>query len=146
MFIIWQKSAFESFQVVYNMELCPISHCTPSVKVKGLLTKSGYITKINRNNGKLYTNNSYIIPNPSKLKKLNFNLDILVQSLGLILSNSNWNYDVSSQANESPRNWPITEWIHCDELLFTTTCQSSSTGWPTFISLTMTNCDWPVKS
>ena len=35
----------------------------------GLLTKFGYITKIEKNNWKLYTNNSYIMPNPSKLKK-----------------------------------------------------------------------------
>ena len=48
------------------------------------------------------------------------NQDILAQSWGLILSNSKWNYDVSRQTNKSTRNWPITEWIQCDELLFTT--------------------------
>ena len=56
---------------------------------KGLLTKFGYITKIKNNNWKLYTNSSYIMPNSSKLKKIKCNQDILVQSCGLILSNSN---------------------------------------------------------
>ena len=35
------------------------------------LTKFGYITKIKKNNWKLYTNSSYIMPNFSKLKKSN---------------------------------------------------------------------------
>ena len=56
---------------------------------------------------------------------------MLDQSWGLILSYSDWNYDASSSTNESTRNLPITEWIHCDELLFTTTCPSI-TDWPFF--------------
>ena len=55
----------------------------------GLLTKSGYITKIKKTNLKLYISNSSIMPNISKLKKIKCNQDILVQSLGFILSNSN---------------------------------------------------------
>ena len=101
---------------------------------KGILTKSGYITKIKKNNWRLYTNNnSYIMPNLLKLKKIKCNQDILVQSWRLILSNSNWNCDVSRSTNESTRNWPITEWIHCDELLYNSSCQSS-TDWPNFFS------------
>ena len=65
----------------------------------------------------------------------------MVPSWGLILSNSNRNYDVSSLTNVNTRNWPITEWIHCDELLFTTNCQSSSTNLPIFYN-TITDCDW----
>ena len=38
-----------------------------------LLTKIGYITKIRKNNWKLYTNSSCIMPNPSKLKKIKCN-------------------------------------------------------------------------
>ena len=45
-----------------------------------LLTKFGYITKIKKNNWKLYTSSSYIMPNFSKLKKIKCNQDILVQS------------------------------------------------------------------
>ena len=37
--------------------------------------------------------------------------------------------------------------MHCDELLLTTTCQSSSTGRPIFLlQITMKDCDWPIKS
>ena len=37
--------------------------------------------------------------------------------------------------------------MHCDELLFTTTRQSSSTGRPIFpLTNTMTDCDWPIRS
>ena len=71
----------------------------------------------------MYTNNSYIIPNCLHLKKIKWNLDILAQSWELILSNSNWRYNVISPTNESTHNWPITEWIHCDELLFKTIYQ-----------------------
>ena len=39
--------------------------------IKGLLTNFGYITKIKKNNWKLYTNSSYIMPNFSELKKPN---------------------------------------------------------------------------
>ena len=55
----------------------------------GLLTKSGYITKIKKTNLKLYISNSSIMLNISKLKKIKCNQDFLVQSLGFILSNSN---------------------------------------------------------
>ena len=58
----------------------------------------------------------------------------MVQSWGLILSNSNWKRNVFRPANQSTRNWPITEWIHCDEPLFNTTCQSASTSWPNLFS------------
>ena len=47
--------------------------------IKNLLTKSGYITET-KSNWKLYTNNSYIMPSSSKLKKIKCNLEILVQS------------------------------------------------------------------
>ena len=42
----------------------------------------------------MYTNNSYIMPYHSKLKKIKCNRAILVQSWRLILSNSNWKCDV----------------------------------------------------
>ena len=48
---------------------------------KGLLTKSGYITEIEKNDCKLYTNNSSIMPKLSRLKKkIECNQDIFVQS------------------------------------------------------------------
>ena len=107
-------------------------HATGQLITKyiGLLTKSDYTTKIKTNSWKLYTNNSYIMSDLWKIEKIKCNQYIWVQCWGLILSNSNWNYDVSSITNESMRSWPTTEWIHSDELLFTTTCQSSSTNWP----------------
>ena len=67
-------------------------------------------------------------------KKNKCNQGILVPSWVLILSNSNRNYDVRSHNQWSARNWPIAEWMHWDELLLTTTCQSSSTGRPIFLS------------
>ena len=82
----------------------------------------------------MYTNNSSIMPNLSKLKKIKCNQVILDQSWGLILSSSIWNCNVIRSTNESTCNWPITEWIHCDELLFNTTYQSSSTNWPNLFS------------
>ena len=39
-----------------------------------------------------------------------------------------------TKTNESTHNWAITERINCDDLLFTTTCQSPSTDRPFFLS------------
>ena len=68
------------------------------------------------------------MPNLSKLKKIKCSQDILVQSWGLILSNSNWIRDAigTVQWKSAYTNWlfihtALTEWIHYDELLTTTT-------------------------
>ena len=60
----------------------------------------------------------------------------------MILSNSNWKYNVSSPTNESTRNRPITEWIYCDEILFNTTYQSLSTNW----HISFTQLQWQTVS
>ena len=54
--------------------------CEWKMLIKGLLTKSGYITNTKKNNWKLYTNNSYIIAKSSNLKKIKCSQDISAQS------------------------------------------------------------------
>ena len=82
------------------------------------------------------------MPNSLKLKRIKCNQDILTQSWGLILSNSNWKYNVSSPTNESARNRPITESIYYEELLFNTIYQSLSTNW----HISFTQLQWQTVS
>ena len=58
------------------------------------------------------------------------NQDNLVQGLALLLSNCNWNYDVTSHDRRKCTEY--TEWMRNDELLIATTGQYSSAGRPIF--------------
>ena len=60
---------------------------------KGLLTKLGYINKITKSCTQTTVMSFDFFQN---WKKMKCNQDILVQSLGLILSNPNWKCDVTS--------------------------------------------------
>ena len=97
----------------------------------GLLTKSGYITKM-QNRLKLYTNNSYIMPSLSKLKRIKCNQDIFVQSWGFMLFSCNWSYDLISH-NQWKSALLAKYHMHCGGLLLTTTCPSLSAGMLIFL-------------
>ena len=90
-----------------------------------LLTKIGYITKIRKNNWKLYTNSSYIMPNPSKLKKIKFNQGLKLRVDTFKLQLKIWCHFVQP-IKAHVIGQPLNE---CDELLlFNATYQSASTN------------------
>ena len=100
----------------------------------------------NKNSWKLYTNNRYITPNFLKLKRSNATKIFWFKVEGWYFQNLTEIMISGARTNESACNWPMTEWIHCDELLFTTTCHSvinMQTYFP--FTTTMTDCGCPIK-